>query len=202
MSLFRWILAIILSALAVLCLWFVLHTAWLLWDGLRDEPFRAHVAVVMGNQVTEEGKLSPRLQARLDQAYELYLARQVQRIVVSGGLGAEGHQEAIEMGRYLVKRGIPKEMLFVDMLGNNTYQTARNTQRLLSNRDDLRSVIVVSSYYHILRSKLAFQRCGFLAVYGSHARHFEWRDIWWSIPREVLGYYAYLLQDCPPPIEY
>lgn len=202
MSRLRWFLAITLSAFAVLLGWFLLHTGWLLWDGLRDEPYNAHVAVVLGNQVMDDGKPSERLQARLDQAYHLYLERRVQRIIVSGGLAPNGQEEAISMGRYLVKRGVPKEMIFVDMLGNNTFQSARNTQRLLQHREDLRSVVVVSSYYHILRSKLAFQRCGFLAVYGSHARHFEWRDVWWAIPREVVAYYAYLLRDCPPPIEY
>ncbi len=196
------IAAVILAGLGVILLAFVAHVSWLLYDGLTDEPFTAHVAVVMGNAVDAPGKPSPRLKSRLDKAYQLYLDRRVQRILVSGGVDDKSLQEGLEMGRYLVRRGIPKEMIWVDDLGDNTYRTASNAQMIMSPYRQFRSVVVVSNYYHILRSKLAFTNCGTLAVYGAHANHFEWRDVWWSIPREVLGFYAYMFKDCPAPERY
>lgn len=195
-------LAIVLAVLGVLLLWFLGHVGWILYDGFTDEPYTAHVAVVFGNQIQENGEPSERLKARLDKAFELYADRRVQRVLVSGGLGVEGFQEAIEMGRYLVKRGVPKEMILVDPLGDTTYLTASNSKQMLFQTDNLRSVVVVSSYYHILRAKMAMMNCGFTAVYGAHSEYFEWRDLYWSLPREVLGFYSYLFKNCPPPVRF
>lgn len=192
----------LLAALGLVLLAFLGHVSWLLYDGLTDESYSAHVAVVLGNKMDSPLQPSPRLKSRLDKAYELYLEGRVQRILVSGGVDDKGLQEGLEMGRYLVRRGIPKEVIWVDDLGDNTYHTASNAQAFMKPYPQFRSVIVVSNYYHILRSKLAFTNCGTLVVYGAHPNYFEWRDIWWSIPREVVGFYAYLFKDCPPPERY
>lgn len=185
-----------LVCLGVLLLGGLVQTGWILWVGLHDSKDRANVALVMGSQVLPNGQVSPRLKARLDRALELYQKKQVAFILVSGGLGKEGHEEGVVMGRYLVRKGVPREDLLVDTEGYDTFQTAKNTFQMLE-QQHLRSVIVVSSYFHILRTQLALAKCGVSPVWGTYARIFEWRDLYWSLPREILGYYGYLLRPCP-----
>ncbi len=114
----------IVAAAALLSLWVIGHMAVIVADGLADELEASDLAVVFGNKVNEDGTPSPRLKARLDRAHELYRARTVPLLLVSGGLGREGFDEAKVMADYLAGRGMPREHILVDSAGNNSYLTA------------------------------------------------------------------------------
>jgi vancomycin permeability regulator SanA len=160
--------------------------------GLRDEIDRADVAIVLGNTVDLNGKPSPRLQARLDKTIELYRRGLFADAIVSGGVGAEGFDEAVVMKEYLVDRGLPAERVHVDSLGNDTYLTAKHAARLMSERK-WRRAIAISQYFHRPRTKLALQRFGIETVYTAHADFFELRDLY-STVREVFSYCSYQLR--------
>jgi vancomycin permeability regulator SanA len=164
----------------------------IVWDGLHDEMGRADVAVVLGNKVELDGTPSARLKARLDCAARLFKGGWFPAIIVSGGTGIEGFDEAAVMKRYLVDSGIPAAAIVEDNQGLTTFATAANTARILGERNG-DSVLVVSQYFHISRSVLAMQRCGIAEVYSAHAEHFEPRDLY-SIPREVIGYARYFVK--------
>jgi vancomycin permeability regulator SanA len=89
-------------------------------DGLSDNLHRADVAVIPGNTVLPDGKPSPRLQARLDRALQLYRQEYFSTIIVSGGFGQEGYDEATVMKRYLVEHDTPDAQVILDQHGDNT----------------------------------------------------------------------------------
>jgi len=102
--------------------------------------------------------------------------------------------EAEAMKRYLVEHGVPADAVVEDRGGENTYLTARFTADYMQ-QHGLRSVIAVSQYYHISRSKLALRRFGIAEVRGAHAAMvLEPREPW-SLLRELVGYYTYLFKD-------
>jgi vancomycin permeability regulator SanA len=158
--------------------------------GLRDEIHEADVAVVLGNTVNPDGTPSNRLAARLDMAVELYRRGLFKNVVVSGGVGREGFDEAEVMKDYLVNQGVPRASIVVDSLGVTTAATAKNTAALAKLHGWSR-VLVVSQYFHIPRCRLALSQAGLAPVFSAHARYFELRDVH-SIFREVIGYAAYL----------
>jgi vancomycin permeability regulator SanA len=176
----------------LLVLWFVVHSICIVTDGLSDENDHADIAVILGNKVNEDGTLSARLKARLDKGFELYKDHKVSMLMVSGGTGKEGQPEGAVMAAYLVKLGIPPENIITDNDGNTTYDTAVNFRRLTAD-SSYHSIVVVSQYYHISRSKLIFRKLGCENVTGAHADIFEARDLY-SILREFFGYYSYLLK--------
>jgi vancomycin permeability regulator SanA len=180
-----------LAGLLVLPLWFFVHTLYIVADGLNDEIAAADAAVVLGNTVERNGQPSERLKARLEKAVELYEHKLVGKIIVSGGFGAEGFEEADVMRDYLVSRNIPEGDIILDKDGYNTYKTAVNTKQIMERRN-MRSVIIVSQYFHITRSRLAFQKAGIENIYAAHANYFELRDAY-SILREFTGFYSYLI---------
>lgn len=96
------------------------------------------------------------------------------------------------MKEYLVNRGIPSEVIFEDSYGYNSYMTAENTRAIMKDLN-LESVMVISQYFHISRTKLAFRKLGFEEVYSAHAEIFEVRDFY-SIIREFPAYYKYLFK--------
>lgn len=154
-------------------------------DGLHDELGKADLAVVMGNRVEPDGRPSLRLAARLDRAAEVYRAGLVKRILVSGALGKEGHDEARVMSQYLVAKGIPATDIEQDGAGWDTFLTARHTADLMK-QQRLTSVMVVTQWFHVTRTRMALKGFRVNPVYAAHPDYFELRDVY-SLVREVFG---------------
>ena len=51
-------------------------------------------------------------------------------VIVSGGFGKEGWDEAQVMADYLAARGVPRSAILIDHEGNNTYLTALHTAQI------------------------------------------------------------------------
>jgi vancomycin permeability regulator SanA len=178
-------------ALTALLAWVLVHTLLITLDGLHDGQQRADIAVILGNKVEEDGTLSERLTQRLACGLALYRSGRVPRLLVSGGLGKEGFYEGTKMRDYLRAHGVPDSVIIVDNAGNNTQQTVRNTARLRATLP-IRSVLVVSQFYHLSRTKLLFRQAGFAEVSGASPAYFELRDFY-SLLREFVAYYQALL---------
>lgn len=170
---------------------FVAAAGLIALSGLRDDVHLADAAVVLGAEVRADGTPHPRLATRLDAALALYDSGVVKNVIVSGGIGASGFDEAAVMKSYLAERGIPADRIVADSLGVTTGATATNTAAILRQKG-WSSVVVVSQYFHIPRCRLAMRRVGITPVYSAHARYFELGDLY-STAREVVGYPAYLL---------
>lgn len=169
------------------------HLALLIADGLVDELAPADVAVVLGSKVYPSGVPSPLLVDRLERALSLYREGLVPQVIVSGGLGVEGHEEAEVMAAYLVRRGIPRGRVIEDRRGFTTFDTARNARRIMEARG-LTSAVAVSNYYHVPRCKLAFRRAGILQVASARACVRLTPREPWSLAREVAACYWYALR--------
>lgn len=182
---------LLLTALPVV-LAFTLAAALIAADGLTDDIRAADVAIVPGNTVGKDGRPSARLGARLDQTVALYRRGMFPEVIVSGGVGSEGFDEAEVMKQYLVENGVPEGSVHVDSGGATTHLTARNASRMMR-ENGWRSAMVVSQYFHVPRMRLALKRSGVTPVFSAHAQYFELRDVY-SIAREVVGYGAYLLR--------
>ena len=168
--------------------WLTLHCGWTVVNGRLNNARPADSILVLGNTVNPDGSLSDRLRARLDKALLLYRAQMAPKIVVSGGLGQEGHYEGFAMGQYLKAQGVPTTDVIVDDIGNTTQASAENFAALAA-RCRFRSVIAVSQFYHLPRTVLLLQRAGSFQVYQAPADYYELRDAY-SLLREFPAYYA------------
>jgi len=168
---------------------FLLGSIAIAIDGQFDNLHAADLAVVLGSKVNRDGRPSNGLKARLDHAVELYRQGYCRFILVSGGHGREGFDEPVVMHRYLHEQGVPDAVIFEDDAGNNTWATAQNTALFLK-AHHLKSVLIISEYFHVPRCRLAFARFGIQPIYWSHA-HLWARRNFYSLPREVIGYVGY-----------
>jgi vancomycin permeability regulator SanA len=173
-------------------LFFIIPALFIVSDGLIDEIGNADVAVVLGNTVNADGKPSPRLQARLDKTVELHQKGFFEHIIVSGGVGLEGFDEAVVMRQYLIAHNVPADKIHLDSEGKTTNLTAKNSAQIMK-RNNWQSALIISQYFHLSRTRLAFRNYGIEKVYSAHANYFELRDLY-SIVREVFGYFSYLLE--------
>ncbi len=110
--------------------WVLIHTMYISIDGFTDEQQKADIAVILGNKVNVDGTLSERLEKRMACGLEMYQDGRVKRLIVSGGLGKEGHFEGEKMKEYLRQKGVPDSVIVVDNLGNNTIASVENTLKL------------------------------------------------------------------------
>jgi vancomycin permeability regulator SanA len=152
--------------------------------GARPHP--ADAALVFGNTVDRGGAPSPRLAARLEAAREVYAAKLVRRVLVSGGTGKEGFDEAQVMADWLRARGVPDSALVVDPQGVNTAASCANARRLLG----ATRVVVVTQWFHVARARLAARRAGLEVEGAAVARYAEPRDAW-SFVRELVALPVY-----------
>jgi vancomycin permeability regulator SanA len=157
--------------------------------GVQDQLAPAAAIVVLGNTVGPDGQPSPRLRARLDCALDAWQQKLAPLLIVTGGTGKEGFDEAAVMARYLVEHGVPAAAVLVDSAGNDTAASAANVARI-AREHKLGSVLIATQYFHIARTRLAFERAGLPVSGHIHARYAEWRDVY-SLAREVIGYAAY-----------
>lgn len=161
------------------------------FDGLRDTLGPADLAIVLGNTVNPNGQPSARLQARLDKAVQLYQQGWFTQVLVSGGLGQEGFDEATVMKRYLIEQGLPETHIYIDSVGNTTRDTANNAAKLMQ-ANNWHNALVVSQFFHLPRCKLALHQTGITTIYSAHANFFEPRDFY-STLRELPAYLNYLV---------
>lgn len=181
---------VLLKILVFFALAYGLAITALYFDSYSEPDFVAEVGIVYGNTVEPDGKPSARLQARLMAALSLYQQQRIKKILVSGGIGKEGFDEARVMKEFLIAHGIPSADIQSDNHGNNSHLTALNAAALLGKET---SVVAISQRYHLSRAKLSLRNAGFTQVYGFAAGFSEARD-GYSWLREVPAWLKYWVQ--------
>lgn len=142
--------------------------ALIVLQGRRDEVRPAGAAVVLG-AAQWNGSPSPVLRARLDHALDLYKRGYVNRIILTGGVGAgDTTSEASAGKQYLSERGLPAEALLLEDQGRTTWESMRNTAAL-ARENRIGVVLLVSDPFHMLRSLKMAHDLG-MAAYGSPTR--------------------------------
>ena len=180
--LFRLIALIFLIVLATVI--------WIVYDGLSDHGDHADVAVVPGNFVKRDGLPGAVLQERLDKAVELYQDRKYPRIIVSGATKLGGYDEPAVMANYLVEHQVPRSAIIMDKNGANTSDTGADVARIMR-FNHMKTVMIVTNYYHVTRLKLSLQHAGIHDVEQAHVGTVTKED-GFMVAREVAALYYYL----------
>jgi vancomycin permeability regulator SanA len=191
-AMIRGFFRLVTQLIALVIVVFGLTAVYIVYDGLNDKGDTADCAVVLGHAVKADGQPGPVLQERLDRAVKLYKDKKVPLIMVSGGKPLEGPDEATAMAKYLKDHNVPEKDIVVDHDGINTAGTAQGVAAIMHKRK-LHSVIVVSHYYHITRTKMALGHEGIHTVSQAHVGTFVREDAF-NVAREVVALYYYIFQ--------
>jgi vancomycin permeability regulator SanA len=178
---------------------YVLVLVWFVWAaaltvaayGLMSRPRPSDVAIVYGSLV-RDGRPSPRLEARLAAARDVYVQGLVPRLFVSGATGREGYDESRVMRDWLVAHAVPESVVVRDSLGHNSALTAQDA-RVWMRAHGAKQALVVTSYYHVARASMACWQAGIEVNGAAPARRFELRDIY-SIARELVALPVYAVR--------
>lgn len=173
--------------LILVCLWACALLAVVIY-GRRDEARPADSIVVLG-AAQYDGRPSPVLQARLDHAIDLYRADYAPYLILTGGVGVGDTVSEAEVGkRYAMHAGVPSQRILVEPAGVSSDQSMRTVRRLLDAKG-LRSAILVSDPFHMLRVHLLASQLG-IESYSSPTRtspiRLDSREEWRHVVRESL----------------
>jgi uncharacterized SAM-binding protein YcdF (DUF218 family) len=144
--------------LSVILLWLLSLGAVLAAGAFPDE--RPADAILVLGAAQYNGRPSPVLRARLDHALALHRAGRARWIIFTGGIGAgDTLSEAEVSRRYAVRRGVPDSLILLERQGQTSAQSVRAATQLMRERG-LRSALVVSDSYHMMRLELLVRRGG------------------------------------------
>lgn len=125
----------------------------------RDWP-NPRVAVVFGASVYGNGELSPILADRVETAIELYRARKVNRILVSGDARHRSYNEPKAMYEYLISHSVAANDVITDTSGRSTYETCLRAKEAFG----LKRAVLVSQSFHLSRALYIANQLGLDAV--------------------------------------
>jgi uncharacterized SAM-binding protein YcdF (DUF218 family) len=158
--------------------------------GLTDYRAEVDAVVIFGAQVHPSGVLSGTLASRVDKGIELYEQGYTPLLIMSGGTGIEGVNEAEAMRRYAIERGVPAEAILLDREGNNSELTVLHTIAL-AEAYNLNRIVAVSSSYHLPRIKMLFLSHGFDVLTVPTDGIKEAGSLYTAGIREIPGWWFY-----------
>jgi len=133
------------------------------------------IAIVFGARVWENGEPSHALYDRVITAVELYRARRVKKILMSGDNPSENYDEPTAMKAIAVKLGVPVSDVVLDFAGRRTYDTCFRAKEIF----EVQKAIVVTQEFHQAR---AIYLCNNLGVDSigitANRRRYEGESYW------------------------
>ena len=100
---------------------------WIMWRDFQvsrldaDTVRPADAAVVLSTRAYEKGRLNPCLVARVEAAVELYRARKVKKLVMTGGVSRDLQSSAGNMQMIAEKMGVSKADIIQEREAGNTF---------------------------------------------------------------------------------
>ena len=157
----------------------------------EDEP-GLDFLIILGTKPDLEKKGSE-CKYRLDKAIEYIDNNPDTTIVISGGIGRDKKIESMEMADYLIKNGIDKNNILVEIQSHNTRQNLIYSKALIDRynsdikrrtditivndmgpvlevEDKPQTIGILTNDFHIFRSMLIAKRVGYTQVYPISAR--------------------------------
>jgi len=120
--------------------------------------------------------------SRANQAIDLYQNGWSNKIIFSGAAqDKSGPSNAAVMKAAAQKAGIPDSDIYIDEYSETTKQNAINTQSIFS-KNDIKSVILVTSGYHQRRASLEFNKrtSGVAIINHPVLVDQDWSFWWWT----------------------
>lgn len=182
----RGLIKFVFQVVAAFVLILFLTAVWVMFDGLTDLGEKADVALVMGTPEAYGGQNRVPL---LDHTVKLFNDGDFPLIIVSGSTAKTEVSEPQAMMSYLVGKGIPSNAIVIAG-AESTPEATRKTADLMQERN-LNSVMVITDYYHVTRTKLGLMHDGVTAIRKSHVGKMQQGDAW-GVAYELAALYNYV----------
>jgi uncharacterized SAM-binding protein YcdF (DUF218 family) len=145
---------------------------------------RGEALVVLGARLLANGRPSPAFLGRIERAAELYAQGAASLVVFSGGGQPSEARAALT---HALTLGVPEAACLREELSTNTVENARHSAALLLPRG-VKTVVVVSDGFHLLRAVRCFRAFGLHPVPAASRRQLARRTLWVATLKEAVAY--------------
>lgn len=158
------LLIIAITVLYIFSNRFLVGTAYNLYEAKYPEAKNYDIGVLLGgfSKSTQDSDLLVNERGdRLIQTIYLYKKGLIKKILISGGSGKLIGSESIEAdltSKYLKNIGVPDSAILIENESKNTIENAKYTFELLNKTQPNASILVITSAWHIPRSKMIFDK--------------------------------------------
>lgn len=132
---------------------------WITVSGFATDLRKVDCIVVPGARVLPDGSLGPSIQARVEQALELYRLGYAPALIFTGGAGESGPVEAECARNYAVARGIPPQACFLEGRSHNTVENFLYAREVMREHG-WTSCLVTTDAFHSGRAVTIARRLG------------------------------------------
>ena len=148
-------------ALIILSTYLLLFYTPLIWFlakplKISQKPDKSDCIVVFAGGVGESGRFGQGYEERVERAVELYKNGYAQNLVFSSGY-MYLFKEPLVMKALAVSLGVPQEKIITEEKASNTFENVLYSKEILE-RYGWNKILLVSSPYHMLRTKLIFSK--------------------------------------------
>lgn len=139
----------------------------------RGKSDQASLIIVLGTEIDDEGQVQVDLKKRLDRAILAYsrLDKEVKEasyfLVTGGNPTQTGMTEAEGMQEYLMMQGIGSRQIIKEPSARNTEENIEFSLPFIRNVGKDKQVVIITNYYHTLRTRYFVERQGVKALYLS-----------------------------------
>lgn len=143
---------------------------------------------------------NPCVVARIDHAVSLYKEGFAPKILMSGGNDEETNDNEAEiMKKIASESGVPAENILVENKSTSTYENLLFSQNVI-NENGLKSVIIVTEPYHIVRAALVASKLNYNYTVSPALESECWNKDdffanWNFVKKELLALIGYKLQN-------
>jgi len=159
------------GAVAAVNIWVNLKTRNFIFDDVSRLKVNKTGLLLGTSPFMKGGKSNPFFENRIDAAAELYNKGKILNIIVSGDNRAPEYNEPEKMRRQLVKRGIPKNRIYLDSAGLRTLDSVVRCSEVFGQT----GFTVISQRFHNQRAVFLARAKGFDAI-GFNAKDVNYRE--------------------------
>jgi uncharacterized SAM-binding protein YcdF (DUF218 family) len=174
---------------------FISNEAWLLWER-GPKPIATlpnYDAAIILTGLTDMDKTphdrvyTNKGADRVLHTLQLYKQGKIRHIIISGGNGSLREKvttEAASLRQILLQAGVPDSAILLEDKSRNTYENAQFTSQLLSKHTDFKKLLLVTSAFHMRRSKACFTKAGVMV--NIYPADFYTHDRTWDLDKLLL----------------
>ncbi|MCG7384709.1 YdcF family protein [Paenibacillus sp. ACRRY] len=161
---------ILLTAFSVGAVSFVIIEALVFTQLNANDPEQADYVIILGSGIRGT-ELSLTLKQRLDASLDYIRNHPQTPVIVSGGQGpGESIPEALAMKNYLVDQGITPAQVIMEDKSTSTQENMAFSKKIIDEAGlEHPEIMIVTSDYHMFRSKYLAAKNGYAAEYGISA---------------------------------
>ncbi len=131
----------------------------------RDIPYK-HVAIVFGAGLYDHDKPTSYLRERVSTAVQLYKAKRVNKLLMTGDNSVNTYNEPAAMRKLAMRLGVPSGDIVLDYAGRNTYDSCYRARVIFK----VSQATLVTQGYHLPRALITCRGLGINAI-GVAAEH-------------------------------